>query len=75
MDFEGWLVIHQIAVDHGLAVTVGIDRRAENRSDVQRGRGGQADLDGGEVIEHPPILGNVILKTAEGHFGLGHLAV
>ena len=74
-DLHRRLVVDQVAVDDGLAVAVGVDRRAEDLRGVQGRRGGEADLDRVEVVEHAAVLGDVVLVAAEAQLGVGQLAV
>ena len=59
------LMVDQIALDHGLAIAVAVDRPSENLRRVQgRGRG-QRHARGVEVVEHAAVLGEVVVEVAE----------
>src|SRR5262249_53142264 len=74
-DLHRWLVIDKIAVDHGLAIAVGKDRRPEDLRGMQGWRGGKADLHRIEVVEHAAILRDVVVVAAETQLRVGQLAV
>jgi hypothetical protein len=42
---------------------------------MQGGRGGEADLNGVEILQHAAIFGDVVVLGAEFEFRVGHLAV
>ena len=69
------IMVDQPAVDHRLAVAVAVDRLAEDLRRMERGRRGQPDLDRVEILEHPPVLRDVVLLVAEGDLGIAHLPV
>ena len=48
---------------------------AEDLGGVPGRRGGQADLDGVEVVEHAAVGGEVLGLVAHGQFALGHLLI
>ncbi len=75
LDLVGRLVVDEIAVDHRLAVGIGEDRIAEDLSGVKRRRGGQADLDGIEVLQYAAVFGDVVVLAAELQLGVGHLTI
>ena len=75
LDLEGWFVIYQKPVDDGFAVAVGVNRSAKDLGGVQRRGGGEADFNGGEVIEYSAVFRNVVVEAAEGHLRFGKLAV
>ena len=68
-------MVHEEAVDDGLAVAVRVDRRAEDFGGVERWRGGEADLHGVEVVEHATVFRDVVVVAAKRQFGVRQLAV
>jgi hypothetical protein len=72
---DGWLIVDQPVVSHGLAIGVGVDRLAEDLGGVARRRGGQAHLDGIEVVERTPVRGHVLGLIAQRQLALGHLLI
>jgi hypothetical protein len=64
------LVVDQPVVGHRFAVGVGVDRLAEDFGGVFGGRGGQADLDGVEVVQHAAVGGQVLRLVAHQPFRL-----
>ncbi len=49
--------------------------RAEDLRRVQRRRGGEPDLHRVEVVEHPPVLRDVVVEAPETELGVGQLAI
>ena len=75
MNLHRRLVVHKVAIDHGFAVAVGVDGRAEYLGGVQRRRGGKANLDSVEVVKHAAIFGDVILEATKTHLDVREFTV
>ena len=75
LDADRRLVVDEPAIDHGFAIGIGEDRIAEDLHGMQGRRGGEADLDRIEVLQHAAIFRDVVVLRAEFEFLVGHFAV
>ena len=74
-DNERWLVVHQVVVNHGLAITVLVNRWSKDLSRMQCRRGSESDTDRVEMIEDASVFGNVLHLIAVRQFMVTHFLV
>jgi FAD/FMN-containing dehydrogenase len=64
-----------LAIDNGFAVAIRKNRLAENLDRVECWRRGQPHLHSIEVLDHPPVLRDVVFESAEREFGVGQVPI
>ncbi|MNE34700.1 hypothetical protein D3C80_1284310 [compost metagenome] len=67
-DFNRWILIDEITVDHGGTVGIAINRFAEDIDCVYGRSGGQGNFYGIEMIENTTVGRNIIQLTTELQF-------
>src|ERR1039458_10316625 len=67
-DLHGRIMVDKIAIDHSLTVGVFVNRIAKNAHCMERWRSSKTNLHRVEVLQHTPVLRDIVVLAPELQF-------